>query len=150
MQQGINGTSQEAFGELLALIMADVGKNDLLLRFLEVVVFEVGGEEDVGVGGDSVGDEESACAATDGDLLYGWTDREGVGVDPERLEVKERLHLGEERGGRNWQREGANHTATDVGATLKGRRMEQSARLRLAAKMPLTPAMRLSRLVWAA
>ena len=50
--------------------MTDVGEDDAVVGGLEVVVFEVGGEEDVGAGGDSVVDEEAAGAAAEGDALH--------------------------------------------------------------------------------
>ena len=57
------------FCELLCLIVSGVGENESSLRALEVVVFEVGGEVEVGLRRDSIGKEIGACAAAQGDAM---------------------------------------------------------------------------------
>ena len=54
------GARNYFFCELFAFVVADVGDDEAVLGALEVVVFDVGGEEDVGVVVDGVGDEEGA------------------------------------------------------------------------------------------
>ena len=51
--------------------MSGVDEDDSAFSALEIMVFEVGGEVEVGAGGQGVGDEVRAAAAAEGDFVDG-------------------------------------------------------------------------------
>ena len=59
------------FAELFAFEMANVDECDTPFGALEIVVFHVTGEEDVGLLCDGIVDKETACAAADGNAADG-------------------------------------------------------------------------------
>ena len=81
------------FAELLAFVMAYVGEGDAAFGTLEVVVFHVAGEVDVGLLADGVVDEETACSTTDCHAADGGGDNV---ADTQDGKAKGHLHLLEE------------------------------------------------------
>lgn len=56
---------------LFALVMPDIGEQHPAVGEEEIVVFQVGGQEGVGAGGEGGGNEEGAGPATEGQTFDG-------------------------------------------------------------------------------
>ena len=84
------------FAELFAFVMAYVGEGDATFGTLEIVVFKVASEVDVGLLADGIADKEAASTTADGHTAY---DRGGDVADAEQGKAKGGFDLFEKGGG---------------------------------------------------
>ena len=76
--------------------MADVDKRDAMVGALEVVVFEVAGQVDVGTDGHGIVNQKTACPAADGYSMDGGADDV---ADAQEWQAEALLNLPKETGG---------------------------------------------------